>query len=85
MIPKVAAVVDTCDLVKGEFKIRLRGEASVVPYDRDRAFRKLSRYLGPDESAWDANRFDRDGNQTRFVKLEPDRIEALDLSFEPST
>jgi hypothetical protein len=82
--PTVELVVDTCDLETGEvLQVRARGEAKIVPYDQERAMRKLSRYLGPDSDTWEP-RF-RAGvvgdDETRFVKLAPARLVARDLSF----
>lgn len=82
--PCVAVVIDTCDLATGEVRqVRMTGTAEVVPYDRDRAWRKLRRYLGPDPAAWDRSRFRLDPGDTRFVRLRPDHVEAQDLSFVP--
>jgi nitroimidazol reductase NimA-like FMN-containing flavoprotein (pyridoxamine 5'-phosphate oxidase superfamily) len=85
--PSVALVVDSCDLRTGEVRqVQARGRASIEPYQRDRAYRKLSRYLGRDEAAWDRSRSaleDPTTTDTRFVRLRPDRLAALDLSFEP--
>jgi len=81
--PRVALVVDTCDLERGEvLQVTARGAAQLQPFDTDRARRWGSRYLGPDERAW--GRF-RDGvfddPTTRFVVLEPTTLRARDLSF----
>lgn len=85
--PRVYVIIDTCDLQTGETKqVRMVGDAEVVPYDHSRALRKLRRYLGPDVPAWDQDRFamHEDDSQSRFVRLRPERLEALDLSFIPS-
>jgi len=86
--PAVALVVDSCDLVAGEVRqVRARGRAEVVDYDPDRAYRKLSRYLGGDPSTWDTSRFsveDPASTEMRFVRLVPDQLVAVDLSFVPS-
>lgn len=84
--PRVALVVDSCDLSTGEARqVTARGEATVVPFDRERAHRKLARYLGPDERRWDRRfrvRYLADPDpDTRFVRLEPRRVTARDLSF----
>lgn len=83
-----ALVVDSCDLVVGEVRqVRARGQAEVVDYDPDRAHRKLSRYLGSDTSTWDSSRFaveDPATTEMHFVRLVPDQLTAVDLSFEPS-
>jgi nitroimidazol reductase NimA-like FMN-containing flavoprotein (pyridoxamine 5'-phosphate oxidase superfamily) len=87
--PTVAIVIDICELDTGEVKqVRARGAAEIHPFQRERAYRKLSRYLGPDEqhTHWDDSRFSLQHDATtRFVKLTPDRIDALDLSFRSSS
>lgn len=85
--PNVALVVDTCDLATGTVRVVwARGVAEVVPLDRERAVRKLSRYLGPDEALWEA-RFreplDEDPS-TRLVRLTPTVLRAWDRSFQPA-
>ncbi len=77
--------MDTCDLATGEVRqVIARGPIEVFPYDRDRAVRKLRRYLGPDVSRWD-DRFDPDAmGDARFARLKPTDLSARDLSFEPS-
>jgi nitroimidazol reductase NimA-like FMN-containing flavoprotein (pyridoxamine 5'-phosphate oxidase superfamily) len=81
--PRVALVVDTCDLATGEvLQVTARGRAEVVPFDAERARRKLARYLGP--PPW-APRFEgtfSDGS-VRFVRLAPETLRARDLSFSP--
>lgn len=84
--PRLALVVDSCDLDSGEVRqVSARGDGVVVPFDPDRARRKLARYLGPDETAWEprfATRYLREPEQeTRLVRLEPARLTARDLSF----
>lgn len=82
--PKASLVVDSCDLDSGEvLQVRAAGVAELVPYDVERARRKLVRYLGSDESRWDADRFalvPEDG-ESRFIRLVPDRLVARDLSY----
>ena len=81
---KASLVVDSCDLDSGEvLQVRAAGVAELVPYDVERARRKLVRYLGPDESRWDGDRFasvPEDG-ESRFIQLVPDRLVARDLSY----
>ncbi len=83
--PEGALTVDTCDLATGEVRqVIARGPIEVFPYDRDRAVRKLRRYLGPDVSRWD-DRFDPDAMEdAKFARLEPTDLSVRDLSFEPS-
>jgi nitroimidazol reductase NimA-like FMN-containing flavoprotein (pyridoxamine 5'-phosphate oxidase superfamily) len=76
--PEVALVVDTCDLETGEvLQVVARGAAEVLPFDAERARRKLRRYLGPDEAAWDHERF-LEGTfgdpSARLVRLAPRRL-----------
>lgn len=78
--PRVAVVVDTCDLGTLEFlQVFMRGRAEVVPYDPDRARRKLSRYLGGDESTWPTD-FTGFGEDARLVRFVPHRTVVRDLS-----
>ena len=85
--PRMALVIDTCDLLTGRVEqIYVRGRAEVVALDRERAERKLARYLGSDMAAWPerflASLRDPD---TRLVRLVPDHPPALlDLSYCPS-
>lgn len=89
--PAVALVIDTCDLATGDVRqVQAWGHAEVVPFDADRAWRKLRRYLGDDPSQWDQDRFDvrRTGmggaDETAFIRLVPTRLAARDLSFAPA-
>jgi len=84
--PRVALVVDTCDLGTGQAQVvSARGRADVVPLDRARATRKLSRYLGADETLWDERfRAALSDPDTRLVQLVPISIRAWDRSFLPS-
>jgi nitroimidazol reductase NimA-like FMN-containing flavoprotein (pyridoxamine 5'-phosphate oxidase superfamily) len=82
--PRVALVVDTCDLATGRtLKVTARGRAELWPFDPDRARRKLRRYLGDDENRWD-ERFRGgtfDDPAAGFLRLRPDRLRASDASF----
>lgn len=93
--PRLALVVDSCDLATGEVRqVTARGEGVVVPFDPELARRKLVRYVGPDEAAWDTRfsvrHLSEPDADTRLVRLEPERLTANDLSFsvngyEPTT
>ena len=64
-----------------------RGAAEVVAFDPERARRKLRRYLGPDESNWDPDRFltgTFGDPSARLVRLTPRTLRARDLSYRPS-
>jgi hypothetical protein len=52
--PALAVVVDQCDLTTGLVRqVIARGQAEVRPFDVPRGRRKLTRYLGTDETRWD--------------------------------
>jgi nitroimidazol reductase NimA-like FMN-containing flavoprotein (pyridoxamine 5'-phosphate oxidase superfamily) len=81
----VMLVIDSCDLTTGEvLKVTVRGQAEVVELQREIAVRKLSKYLGADQSRWPHERFHQplqDGT-SRLVRLQPDKPPNLrDLSF----
>lgn len=83
---RVSLVVDTCDLTTGQVRqVTAGGAAELVAFDTERARRKLSRYLGPDEERWDPGfrvRFLLEpAHDTRFVRLVPQRLRSRDLSF----
>lgn len=85
--PRVALVVDTCDLATGEvIQVVARGEAEQHPYDVERARRTLTKYLGPHEARWDPARFGMPEADQRswFVRLEPGSLTARDLSYRPA-
>jgi hypothetical protein len=84
--PRVALVVDTCDLTAGEcLQVLARGTGVFRPYDPERGLRKLSRYLGPDPAAWDARfrGYLQDQPATRWLEIVPTLLIAKDLSFSP--
>jgi len=84
--PRVALVVDTCDLSSGSvLQVLARGSAELLPFDEQRARRWGGRYLGSDERHW--GRF-ADGvfndPSTRFCRLAPTSLRARDLSYTPA-
>ena len=85
--PELAVLVDVCDLDVGLVRqVVARGSAEFRPFDVERGRRKLTRYLGPDESGWD-ERFRRylysEPSQigTVWVHLVPRTLRAFDLSY----
>ncbi len=85
--PAIALVVDVCDLATGLVRqVIAHGSAEVLPFDVPRGRRKLTRYLGADESAWD-DRFrrylydDPAGTGARWLRLRPASLTAKDLSY----
>jgi nitroimidazol reductase NimA-like FMN-containing flavoprotein (pyridoxamine 5'-phosphate oxidase superfamily) len=85
--PRVAIVVDTCDLATGEcLQVVARGHGELIPYDPERGQRKLVRYLGPEPSAWDPRfrKYMLDEPESRWLRITPATLTAKDLSFAPS-
>lgn len=86
--PVFELVVDICDPGTGLTRqVVASGQGRTVAFDTERARRKLVRYLGPDESRWDA-RFTL-GESTAasgalWARLVPDVLRVADLSFTPS-
>jgi hypothetical protein len=53
--PRCAVNVVDFDVARGILRhVGIRGEAAILPIDRDRLHRLLTRYLGPDEKKWNA-------------------------------
>ena len=86
--PAVALVIDNWDASTGVvLQLLAWGRGEVVSFDADRARRKLTRYLGDEESRWDEERFVTgtfDEPSAAFVRLSPDRLRVRDLSYRPS-
>jgi hypothetical protein len=87
--PALALTVDVCDLATGLVRqVIARGRAEVLPFDVPRGRRKLSRYLGADETRWDG-RFrdylhdDPADRGTVWLCLRPAAVTTLDLSYQP--
>lgn len=87
--PAVTLLIDTWEANTGEvLQLIASGQASIHPFDPDRARRKLARYLGTDESKWDHARFIEgtfENPSASLVRLFPDRIIVKDLSYRPPT
>lgn len=85
----VALAIDTWESATGEvLQLIATGRAELRPFEADRARRKLTRYLGNDESKWDHDRFIEgifDNPDTRFIRLRPDHVIVKDLSYHPAT
>jgi hypothetical protein len=85
--PRLAVVVDQCDLATGMVRqVIARGQAEVLPFDAPRGRRKLTRYLGTDETQWD-QRFrgylhdDPTEKGTVWLRLDPTSLIVKDLSY----
>lgn len=88
--PVLAVTVDVCDTATGLVRqVIAGGRADVLPFDIPRGYRKLQRYLGPDEAQWDT-RFrqylhdDPTETGTMWIRLRPRLLKAIDLSYEVS-
>ena len=59
-----------------------RGSAAVEPFDRDRARRLFSRYLGKDRTGWDGMFVEAlDDPGLVFVRFEPETVVVRDQSY----
>ena len=87
--PAVTILIDTWEPDTGEvLQLIAAGQASIRPFDADRARRTLARYLGADESKWDYERFIEGtlgDSSAAFIRLYPDRISVKDLSYRRPT
>ncbi|WP_435195924.1 pyridoxamine 5'-phosphate oxidase family protein [Natronomonas sp. EA1] len=86
--PRCAVGVVDSDSTRGLIQhVGMRGAASVVPFERERGKRLLSRYLGPDPDAWDP-RFrsfiTNPAESSVFVKFVPETVVARDQSYAPT-
>lgn len=64
--------------------VGMRGRATVEPFDEDLAVRLLSRYLGPDQAAWDGRFRGPWDDRWRLLQVEPTTVLARDQSYEVS-
>ena len=84
--PAVAVEIVEYDNPRGIMRhLGLRGKASIEPMDPTLFRRLLSRYLGPDESAWNAWFISEvariDDPAGRLIRLAPDSIFTNNVSF----
>lgn len=86
--PRLAVSVDVCDIESGLVRLVVaQGDAEIRPFDVPRGRRKLSRYLGDDEGAWDPRfrAYLHDASATAvWVRMQPTSLRARDLSYAPS-
>lgn len=75
------------DVAATELVVRARGTAQLHPFELERAERKLSRYLGPEHSTWEQERFGlsthgvQGAEHSASIRLQPTSLIARDLSF----
>ncbi|MEU6646063.1 pyridoxamine 5'-phosphate oxidase family protein [Saccharomonospora sp. NPDC046836] len=85
--PALAITVDICQTATGLVRqVIARGRAEVLPFDIPRGRRKLSRYLGSDDTEWDTRfrRYLHDDPTERgtvWLRLRPTALTATDLSY----
>jgi hypothetical protein len=83
--PRAAVgVVDFDPAEGGVYHVGIRGQASLEPFDRDRADRLLEPYLGADQSEWDPMFRDLDPEEYRLLRVEPETVVARDQSYQSS-
>lgn len=83
----VALVVDHSDLDTGEIKqVVVRGQAELLPWDTERGWRMLRRYLGDDVGAWERRfqRYMKGELGCTWLRLAGGAPKLTDLSFRPS-
>ena len=80
--PRTTLAVVDFDPAAGRVEhVGLRGEASLEPYDPDRAGRLLAKYLGPDRDRWPDRFSGLDSNGYRLIRVEPATAVARDQSY----
>ncbi|MDP3276393.1 MAG: pyridoxamine 5'-phosphate oxidase family protein [Deltaproteobacteria bacterium] len=80
--PRCAVSVIDFDPATGRVHhVGMRGRATVVAFDRDRALRKIERYLGTDRTRWPADRFTLRAPTLALVRFDPETIVLRDQSY----
>lgn len=83
--PRTAVAIVDFDVHTGRVvHIGMRGNATLLALDQDRVDRLLTRYLGPEKSAWDPAFIDLDPDRWEFIRFDPETVVARDQSFTPS-
>jgi Pyridoxamine 5'-phosphate oxidase len=81
--PRCAIGIVEFDLASGVLlHVGIRGVAEVLPLERERSRRLISRYLGDDETRWDSSfREDVIDRLDLMVRIIPEAIVARDQSY----
>jgi nitroimidazol reductase NimA-like FMN-containing flavoprotein (pyridoxamine 5'-phosphate oxidase superfamily) len=85
--PRSALAIVEFDRTRGlVHHVGMRGRATVLPFDKERAKRLLHRYLGAEEEQWDVERFIEplDDPSNVFIRFVPETVVARDQSYRPS-
>ena len=83
--PLVALVVDTCDLTTREvLRVIAHRPTAVDPLDIECAWRRLTKYLGPDQARWGPRFVESTVGDpaTRIGRMTPRSLRARDLSVK---
>lgn len=80
--PRSAVGIVDFDPATGRVEhVGMRGEATLEPYDEDRARRLFEKYLGPERSEWPESFVDLDVEAYRLLTFEPATVVARDQSY----
>lgn len=80
--PETALAVVDFDPEAGAVRhVGMRGDAEVVPIEKERAERLLEKYLGSDGEEWDPRFRYLDPERWGFVRFDPETVVARDQSF----
>lgn len=80
--PRSAVAVLDFDPSTGRVEhVGMRGIASLVPFDRDRADRLLEKYLGPDQAEWPEMFSDLPPEAYPLIRFDPETVVARDQSY----
>jgi hypothetical protein len=80
--PRTALAVVDFDPATGRVQhVGMRGEASLEPYDPDRAGRLFEKYLGAERTAWPAMFRDLEADDYRLIRVDPATVVARDQSY----
>jgi|SRR5579883_2674027 len=83
--PRCALEIIDFDVSSGRVHhLGMRGYASVLPWEPGRARRLLQRYLGPEQTRWDARFFSTAGDYSNcWIRFQPQSVVIRDQSYVP--
>jgi hypothetical protein len=75
--PECAVAIVDFDPHEGRVRhVGMRGDATLEPWDPDRADRLLTKYLGDNERDWDDGFRGLDGENYRLIRFDPETVVA---------
>jgi hypothetical protein len=85
--PRCAISIIDFDIDSGRVRhVGMRGQATIEPFDRQRATRLLKRYLSNEEQAWDARfRGALDEPTSLLLRFQAETVVVRDQSYRPVT